>query len=166
MSVAEKVWDRVRGDEPKYAEVGPDFRAKLDHAEAMARAGQRTDIAGLEKFEDALAGEVKVDGDASARVGSPSLTEGAKEEAVPSQPKGSGAQEGSEAKAAKDAKGAQQKVISDEVNSPSYPSAARPLAAETPVNTPKPRSKGAASKTAAKSSAKSAAKSGAKKAGK
>jgi hypothetical protein len=161
MSVAETVWNKVRGDSPKYSEIDPDFRARLDHAEAVAREGNRTDIAGLEKFEDEMAKAVQEDVETPANAGSPRLTEGA--QPVAAQPEGSGAQEGTKGKALEDAAAAGSRVEASGVNSPPHPSAARPVAAESPAN--RPRSKGAASKSAAKGASKSAAKSSSKKSG-
>lgn len=185
MSAAEAAWNKVRDKEsdPEYSRLGGDAKARLNTAIGEVSQGRSSGIAGLEKFEEEVKKHVEVQNQPTSTVVSvtdssvPPLaaTAGAEAGAAP-QPKGTGAQKGgskvsSEEKAQQDAAGAQQKVISDEVNSPDYPSAARPLAAEVPGTAPAPaeesgkkgsRSKAGASKKSG-ATKKSAKKSSSKK---
>lgn len=183
----EKIWNSIRGDDhAEYAKCDPDFRAKLGMAAGEAQQGRSTGIAGLEKFEEAVAGKAGtplsqsgvdagfIAGSGQARssdLGTLSISETSGAD-VPATPiaKGTGAQkeEGKGVdKAAKDAAGAQQKVSADEVNSPSFPSAARPLGAEVPgTSAADTGEKGVGSKAAAKSGTKSASKTASKTAAK
>lgn len=171
--VAQRAWDKVRGDELPYEQVGGDFRARLEHAASeVQRTGVSTGIAGLEKFEEEVAKAAKVDVrdagvDAAAVEGSVQarLTDGVTPEdigitaeAAPKASARKGAKKsgasktaakksGGKAKALKDAAAAGQRVEADEVHSPSFPSAARPLAAESPGNQPQPSEKKAAKKS-------------------
>lgn len=164
-----KVWDKVRNDDDAdYASAGPDFKGKLAHAASEAQAGRSTGIAGLEKFEQAVAKKEgttlsanDVDAgavsDAQARVSDgvdskPSGTEGR----AKATPKGTGAQD---TKALRDAAAAGARPEMSE-HSPSAPSAARPLAAESAANTTAKKSsrRSKASKKSSKKAAKKASK--------
>lgn len=178
-----EIWDSVRDAEAgdaEYLEASPDFKAKLGAAAAEARQGRSTGIAGLEKFEEAVAKDAGVtlaqSGVDAARVAGaqqPTVFDeqsralraeaaaGAEKDAKLTA-KGTGAQKeegkvAGKAKALKDAAGAASKVESDETNSPSFPSAARPLAAEVPGSTPEKQAnpkKSGAKKSAAKKAGK------------
>jgi hypothetical protein len=164
----EKAWNKTKGDgDPEFAQVSPDFRAKLQSVYADAQAGApESGIAGLEKFEAEIRKGVKSSGETDGTTtGAPSTRDNVARQAEET-PQGSGAQDsekGQKAKALKDAAGAQARVEHDEVNSPSFPSAARPLAAESPANASAESGTPTAAKKAAK---KTAAKSGSKKASK
>lgn len=171
--VIEEAWNKVRGDNPEYAGVSADFRAKLQSAFADAQAGQPvTGIAGLEEFEAEVRKGVKPEGEA-VPAGTPTNSDSvARQAEQPAEetPKGSGAQDsakGQQAKAERDAAGAGARVEHDEVNSPNYPSAARPLAAEAPGGASAPSAAnegaGASKKSGSKSAGKSAAKQSASK---
>lgn len=158
----EDAWNATRGDGVEFAETSPDFRAKLQQVYGAALAGQpESGIAGLEKFEAEIRKGVKETvTDGVPEAGAPASRDAASvalaaEEKAETTPKGSGAQEGSEEKALKDAAAAGSRVENDEVNSPSFPSAARPLAAEAPGNAPDPDEAKAASKKRSKAAAKS-----------
>lgn len=162
MSVAEQAWNKVRNAEQgdaEYSQTDPDFRGRLAIAVGEASQGRSSGIAGLEKFEqeaakllskekgekielrDVSEGSQTVDEAISAEGGSDSA--GRPVVSAPSEEnpdakgesaveKGSGAQ-GKE-KALKDAAGAGSRLEASELHSPSAPSAARPLAAESPAN--------------------------------
>lgn len=50
--LAEKAWNEVRGGNPLYDDVNPDFKAKLDlAANSIETTGNSSGIAGLEEFE-------------------------------------------------------------------------------------------------------------------
>lgn len=145
----EKIWNKVKADDDaEYALADPDFKAKLAHAAGEARQGRSTGIAGLEKFEAAVAkGEgvtLNASGVDAARTDSaaPTAIGDKPEEEAAEAPKG-----GSKAKALADADAAGSREEQSEVHSPRAPSAARPLAAEAPGNAPK---KVAAKKVGAK----------------
>lgn len=171
----EDAWNKTRGDgDPEFQQTSPDFRAKLQQVYGAALAGQApSGIAGLEKFEAEIRSGVKADASRSVEPGTPTVIDpaarvlGEQQQAEP-QPKGSGAQAGSKAKALKDAAAAGSRVEANETHSPSFPSAARPLAAESPGNAPEEggdaRSTSTASKSASKRTAskKSAAKAASK----
>jgi len=146
----EKIWNKVKGEGgAEYANADPDFTARLAHAAREARQGRATGIAGLEKFEEAIAKDAGValsqsGVDAASTPGSPSVVGDQPED----EPKAT--KKGSKAKALKDAEAAGERVEADEVNSPDFPSAARPLAAEVPGTHPE--------KKAVKKSAKKSAK--------
>ncbi len=134
----EQIWNEVRGEgNPEYAAASPDFRARLQHAFAEARAGRpETGIAGLEEFEREARASVK----AEAQVGdptAPTLRDSVAAQAAEPTPKGSGAQDPEE-KAERDAAAKNASVEHDEAHSPSAPSAARPLAAEAPGSVANP----------------------------
>jgi hypothetical protein len=148
----EDAWNKTRRDNPEFAQVSPDFRAKLQSVYATAQAGgPESGIAGLEEFEKEIRkGAQSPEGESAA--GRPSLRDDAArnaeaERSAEQTPKGGGAQD-SEQKALKDAAAANRKVESDEVHSPSFPSAARPLAAEVPGNAPTEEEKAATGESA------------------
>ena len=160
----EAAWNKTRGDgDPEFAQVSPDFRAKLQSVYGAALAGQpESGIAGLEEFEKEIRSGVKSSDTSTApQPGVPTVRDPAAvalgEQQAETTPKGSGAQEGSEEKALKDAAGAAARVEANETHSPSFPSAARPLAAEAPGNAPSPEEAQAATKTTSKRSKASAA---------
>jgi hypothetical protein len=202
MQIAQQAWDKTRGDNPKWEAVDAEFRLKLQNVAGIALAnGPQAGIAGLEDYEAEVrrlaerqnkkshqmaapvspvdAGRIRGSNQPSLREGATSEQLGQSEAAEPT-PKGTGAQEPepqTPEKAAKDAAGAQSRVEADEVHSPSYPSAARPLAAEAPGTSPQTGAKksggsskkgGGPKKAASKSASGSkgaASKSSAKKAG-
>lgn len=140
----EDAWNKTKADDdPEFAQVDPEFRMKLQQVYGAALAGQpESGIAGLEKFEAEVrkgVKESKVEG--VPEPGTPTVRDAAsralaeEEKPAKSTPKGTGAQEGSPEKAAKDAAGKNASVEHDEEHSPSFPSAARPKAAESPANT-------------------------------
>lgn len=163
----EKVWDKVKAeDDAEYAVADPDFRAKLAHAAGEARQGRSTGIAGLEKFEEAVAKDagatLSASGvDAAHTAGSPTVVGDRPEEDVAAK----STDGGGEAKALKDAAAAGSRIEQSEVHSPRAPSAARPMAAEAPGNAPSPSERRAASKKAG-SKKTAAKKAGTKKAAK
>lgn len=133
----EKIWNDVKADDDaEYAFADSDFKAKLAHAAGEARQGRSTGIAGLEKFEEAVAKDAgktlsasgvdaaRTDASAPSVVGDRPEEDVSEASAIPAG--------GSEAKALKDAAAAGSRVEADETHSPSFPSAARPLAAEAP----------------------------------
>lgn len=171
-ATAESIWNRVKAkDDPEFAATDPDFQAKLRavHAEAQ-RGGPESGIAGLEKFEAAArqgADSPDTTTDPTAPRTSDALAAQVKEErAAEATPKGSGSQT---AKAQKDAAVAQTRVEADEEHSPSFPSAARPMGAESPANTSETvkaaskRTKAGSTKAASKTSTKTASKKSSKK---
>lgn len=170
----EQIWNNVKADDDaEYAFADPDFKSKLAHAAGEARQGRSTGIAGLEKFEEAVAkGEgatLSASGVDAARTSADAPTaigDRPEEDAAEVSATAAG---GSKAKALKDAEGAGEREEKSEVHSPSAPSAARPMAAEAPGNAPSLAERKAAAKksgslkTATKAGAKNSAKTAAKK---
>jgi hypothetical protein len=123
MSIAEEAWNKTRGENPEYRFTGPEFRGRLDMAVSEVRNDQSSGIAGLEGFEE----EVK------------SLVAKEKEDAKSGkQPEG---EPQTPERALQNAAAAGARVEAGEEQSPSFPSAARPLAAEAPGNLPAPGEK-------------------------
>jgi hypothetical protein len=127
----EEIWNGVKGDNPEYRLVSPDFKAKLQSIYATARSGgPESGIAGLEEFEREVRTAVQAEGQTGSQFAPTLRDDVAKQQAEPT-PQGTGAQD-SEEKAKQDAAGAQSRVEADAVHSPPFPSAARPLGAEAP----------------------------------
>lgn len=141
----EQAWNKTRGDNPEFQQVSPDFRAKLQQVYGAALAGgPESGIAGLEEFEREIRAGIKNPVQTPvAQAGAPTLRDPAavalgEQQAEPT-PKGSGAQEPEKEtpeKAKQDAAAKNASVEHDEAHSPSFPSAARPLGAESPGNQP------------------------------
>jgi hypothetical protein len=169
-----KIWDKVRdkkAGDAEYAEADPDFRARLGHVVSVVREGGSTDIAGMEKFEEAVRKEVgePEKKEASSSASDAALIEGSGQarssDGVTPEDLGlSPAKEKKEVKkddkpepmteerAKESAAATMERAEAGPEHSPDAPNAARPLAAESAANTggEKPRSKGAATKKGGK----------------